>query len=153
MMYLAALIGLLLTMTVYIKLDDSGFQWLKKLLDNTMAADPNSHIKLTYYPQLESCYNAFSEAYTLEQLGKLEEVQGLFAAKKVAAAKATTRPTKVRKKRIKKADKDPYQCPAHPNYQAARVPRTDCAKCWDLYRQFHPMDYQAKRRAFERKHS
>lgn len=42
-------------------------------------------------------------------------------------------------------------CSKHPTYGAQRVPGRDCKTCWAAYKKFHPLDYDTKRRQFERK--
>jgi TPP-dependent indolepyruvate ferredoxin oxidoreductase alpha subunit len=44
-------------------------------------------------------------------------------------------------------------CTDHVTYQAKRRPQTDCEGCWSLYKKLHPLEYDMKRREFERKQS
>lgn len=45
----------------------------------------------------------------------------------------------------------PKLCSKHPTYGASRRPRTSCKTCWTVYKDFHPMEYEAAKRDFDRK--
>lgn len=58
----------------------------------------------------------------------------------------------VPKKRAPRGTKfKPNLCSVHPEKALLRAPTTDCKGCWDAYKRLHPLDYEAKRRTFERK--
>jgi hypothetical protein len=75
-----------------------------------------------------------------------EEVADLFEEATSEAPKAVKKPAKKRAPKFK-----PNLCPAHPDKALVQAPRTDCKGCWDAYKRLHPMEYDNKRRAFERK--
>lgn len=135
--------------------------WLEKLINNTVS-DPNSHAMRVAYNHIETWKNALDNKMSEADILQIPEINELIEAEKEKqrqkslvelakareklAAKKTTR----KKSPAKKSEADPYTCPQHPKYKAARSPRTDCTKCWALYKQFHPLDYQSRRSAFVR---
>lgn len=44
-----------------------------------------------------------------------------------------------------------FGCNDHKTYGIKYAPRSDCSRCWELYKKLHPMDYPRARRKFELK--
>lgn len=57
---------------------------------------------------------------------------------------------KEKQKKIKQLEEDPFKCVNHPTYGGSRRPRTECENCWDIYKHFHPHDWQRVWAAFQR---
>lgn len=144
-------------MTQLVKIEDpAAIAWLKRLIDNTYE-DPNSRVMMNSHQHVKAWHDALENVTTLETLWKTE-----FDARFKKAYEAEINPKPVKRvakktttasKRKKREDPDPYKCKDHPTYSGLKqVPRSDCVKCWSLYKQFHPLDYPLKRKAFERKH-
>ena len=127
--------------TVTVKSKKS-FDWLKKLIDNTVDS-PNSRPMIENYEELMEWYEGFVA------------VQAELDAKKAAAEAAKQEKLKAKKSApkkkasAKKQDKvGEFDCADHPTYGGVRRPRTDCKKCWSIFKKLHPMDYQRARRSF-----
>lgn len=119
-------------MTYFIQIESKeSFEWLAKLIQNTIET-PNSKVMINSYEHVRAWHDALSSYELIEE-------------------------PKVRKSRQPKPEKntdpDPFTCKDHPSYQAKQVPRKDCKVCWNIYKKFHPLDYDKKRRDFERKRS
>lgn len=117
------------------------FEWMKGLINNTIA-DKNHEATIAAYPHLQAWVDAFEEA----EASKDNSDKTTPVGKEQQATKK--RPAKKRRKRKPAIDKSGLTCNAHPTYSGTRVPRKDCKDCWDVYKKFHPLEYDMKRRSF-----
>ena len=157
-------------MAKYIRIDnDKDFEWLKTVVTNWLNRDPNNHeLAINYVfisnwdKYLKNAVSAKSVADDVEIVAAIlteEDVKKVTpkpkpitnkvkqTAKKKGKGK-TTKSKVVAKAPIKVVDVDPYKCSDHTTYGAKYKPRTDCKQCWDLYKQFHPMEFDKARRQF-----
>ncbi len=138
-------------MAKYIRIDtNEDYEWLIKVLDNWLNADPNSQAL-----QINYVFIANWRKY-LDNPVSAKEVSEAVPDKKVILTEADTKKTSpkpkkkrtTKSKRKQKPDVDPYKCPDHPTYGAKNRPRSDCATCWDLYKKFNALRYDQARREF-----
>jgi hypothetical protein len=117
--------------------DKVAVDWLKMLINNQLVR--NSQYTVDNYSSLIAWQQALDTPAALPKEPSPKPVKRV--AKKVAA-----------RGRGKKKQKDaPYECSAHPNFGGMRSPRTDCERCWDIYKQLNPMRYTQARRKFDLK--
>lgn len=126
--------------------DKKAYEWLKKLIDNTLES-PSSRPYQTSYEELMVWKEAFSECDRLREEAA-EERKKARPASKTAAKQA---PSKKRATRRKKKEISEFDCADHPTYGGMRMPRTDCSKCWSIYKKLHPMEYDRAWRKFKLK--
>lgn len=119
--------------------DKKAYEWLQKLIANTLES-PTSRPYQSSYEELVHWDEAFKECDRQREEAAAER-------------KANTKRAPVKRK-IKEPSQ--FDCENHPSYGGVRVPRTDCKKCWSIYKALHPMDYDLARRKFnmkQRKHA
>lgn len=124
--------------------------WLEKLIKNSLNGDPNSPALIAAYKHLVVWQEALQNKMVDKDIVKLPEVQEII--KEQVAKKQIRKPrtTKAKKRTPKKKEVDPFTCNQHPTYTGARIPRSGCEGCWEIYKKFHPMEYAQKRAAYER---
>lgn len=160
-------------MAKYIRIDDDkDFEWLKTVVSNWLNRDPNNHELTINYIYILNWDKYLKNPVNAKEVAEsVEEPQVVLTPEDLKKITPKPKPTKSTAKPVKKGGRgkakgktakakasakvepkvveiDPYQCPEHPTYGARYKPRTDCAKCWDLYKQFHPMDFDKARRSF-----
>lgn len=130
-------------MAYYIRLENAeDLTWLQNLLDryvrklkeNTSLVNDNSEIVVRIY-------DASLSAQPTEEAAPMGVPQEVLDQ--------DPRP----KGKEPKDNYIPNYCPKHKKYSAQRVPGTDCKKCWETYRKFHPLDYDKALRRFKAKQS
>lgn len=152
-------------MAKYIRIDnDNDYKWLCTVVKNWLNRDPNNTELVVNYVYIKNwetyLSNPVSVKAVFEEAENPEVVLVEADLKKVAPKppkKITNKKTSKGKKKVtaaKKASKpivdvDPYKCPDHPTYGAKYRSREDCSKCWNLYKQFHPLEFDKARRQFE----
>lgn len=140
-------------------------EWMQYLLQNTIESKGHN-AALVAYPHLKEWLDMFeraevrrgnsSETTEINLLDDSEPAKPKVkaAAKKGPASKkpAAKKKAAPKKRRAKKKaiDKSGLTCNTHKTYQAKRVPRTDCKECWEVYKKFHPLEYDQKRSKFLR---
>lgn len=127
-------------MTYYLQIKDKkSYEWLVGLIqkvETTIEQNPAKYIDLVeIVPDLiQSLDDAKTNRKDL-----------------IEATPPDPTPKKKIKRRPKGSVQKPNLCPDHPTYGGQRVPRKDCNHCWKAYKKLHPMEYDAKRRAFRNK--
>lgn len=120
--------------------DKEAVDWLKVLISNQLNKMGNEYT-ITHLPILTAWQNALENPVERSSIA--------------AEPKAPSTPRKGKKKTKKSPGRNPkdkpFECAKHPLYGGVRVPRTDCERCWEIYRSLHPMEYAQKRRAYELK--
>lgn len=122
--------------------DKKAYEWLKSLIKNT-SETPTSRPYQISYDELMVWKAAFDECDQLREEAAAERKKASTPAKKTAAKK---KPTRRKKKEISEFD-----CADHTSYGGQRMPRTDCSKCWSIYKKLHPQEYDRARRKFKLK--
>lgn len=156
-------------MSYYIRIDNKDdILWLQNLVSNSLNRDPNSTFLQLHYERIIAWHNALeacvpsrsvlSDANIPTEILSQEDLQ-ISIEKSTPAPKRRGRPPGkknaakkvVAKKKISKEVEDIYSCQDHINYSGSRAPRTDCAKCWSIYKLLNPMTYSQARSRFNLK--
>ncbi len=129
---------------LYIKMNErKHVDALHTLITNTLA-NANHPTTILAYEELCAWEQALGNPMTLSELMSMVEIERPSASKAVPA-------TRKRKKKAEKEVKDsPFECSQHKTYGGVYAPRSDCARCWEIYKQLHRLEYDQKRRKFER---
>lgn len=147
-------------MAYYIRIDEKeDYDWLVKIINNWLAADPNDpKLQLNYihifnwFKYLENKVSAKEAKEEVEApTNLLSESDFKRNSPKPAPPKRRGRPPSVKKKI--KPIQDPvtkYECAVHKTYYGKRRPQHDCEKCWSIYKLLNPMTYKKARTDFER---
>jgi hypothetical protein len=147
-------------MALYIRIDErEDLDWLKRLISNSLALEPNHPMLLTNYKYLYNWDQYLNHPVSAKEVSNnttdpkeilTETDREKTAPKPARRGRPPSAKTKQRAKKKPKEDVDPFQCPAHKTYGAKRRPRSECTKCWELFKQFHPLEYPQARIDFER---
>ncbi len=149
-------------MASYIRIDDKeDLDWLKKVISNWLATDPNHPRLLLNYKFIAAWEQYLAHAIPAKEVAKdtakpetlLTEADVVKTAppkprRGRPPSKKTTTKTRAKKKPVEAPD--PYVCPTHPKYTAKRRPQGECTKCWELFKTFNPMRYDLARADYER---
>lgn len=129
----------------YLKIDNKeALEWLQRLIINTL--ENKSHpTTISYYNQLRVWEDAFNNILSLDDIQP--PPAPLTPKEPVSSGRIKRNKNREKKKELE----DPYSCTVHPKYGGKRRPRTDCEKCWSVFKSLHPMEYSVCRRDFERK--
>lgn len=131
----------------YIKIDKKAADWLQGLIKNTLNS-PGSRPMIEAFEEIYAWAQALDRPMTDEEV--LKELTEAQATKPAIVDKPKAKKNKRTKRSTQpKVDpKDPYTCVNHRTYQGKIAPRSDCDKCWSIYKLLHPMEYEQKRRTF-----
>lgn len=121
--------------------DKQAYEWLKKLINNTLES-PSSRPFQTAYEELLHWKEAFDKCD--EEREKLAEIR------RQNSKKAVAKKPPVKRRTVKKEISE-FDCAEHSTYGGVRVPRTNCKKCWSIYKKLHPMEYEQSLRKFKLK--
>lgn len=140
-------------MALYVRFESKeDLEWLQRLIDKAVLKLRTNPSEFTsdYTENILRIHDALHSAAPVEDAHLLgvDSKEIADEKEKVAAAKAAKKNTKSTKST---KTVDPNLCSKHPKNKLERAPRTDCDGCWGVYKKLHPLDYDIKRRAFERK--
>lgn len=158
-------------MTKYLRIDnDDDYYWLKSLVERWLGYDPNNPRLQANIEAILNWKRYLDNVVPIRDIPKPDDGEPAAVALQPSAvekkkkagrpAKATTvAAQKAKELKAKQAEKfqkqkekanNPFGCIDHPTYGGVRRPRTDCAKCWDIYKKLHPSEYKRAVQDFER---
>jgi hypothetical protein len=155
-------------MSYYIRIDEKeDLDWLSNLISNTLNRGPNDPFLQAHYERIIAWSNALSNLVPSKSALSSTDIPdqllsesdaNILRQKSLPQPKRRGRPPgkktgqkKTQAKRKPKEAEDPYACADHVNYSGSRAPRTDCIKCWSIYKSLNPMTYAQARSRFNLK--
>ena len=121
--------------------DKKSYDWLQSLVNNTLDTPTSRPYQMNYEELL-----AWKAAFDICNA----EREKASEARKAKAKPSASKKKSVSKKRKKKEISE-YDCEIHHTYGGVKRPRTDCIKCWSIYKKLHPQEYDRARRSFKLK--
>jgi hypothetical protein len=118
------------------------YEWLKKLVNNTLES-PSSRPYQTSYEELMCWKEAFDRC-------DQQREEAAAARRQQAPTKSVAKKSSHTRRQTRKEISE-FDCLEHPKYGGVRMPRTDCKKCWSIFKKLHPMEYDRARRRFNLK--
>lgn len=140
-------------MALYVRFESKeDLEWLQRLIDKAVVKLRTNPSEFTsdYTENILRIHDALHSAAPVQEAHLLGVDSEQLEADKAAEAAA-----KAAKKEEKNGNKPkgvkPKLCATHPTRTMQQAPRDDCETCWGAYKKLHPLEYDKKRRAFERK--